>query len=209
MAHARKYFAVAVGRHVGIVETWQECTAWVQDYPGARYKTFTSLAQAQAYLRDQSYIFPSKRKHEVDFTDGQMPALSQLTYLYSDGACEIRRDGVGYTLKDSANHVIHRHHSANPFATHNESEYQALISGLKECQTRNLRCVIALLDSKLVVEQTNSRWQARDVRMRQFQEEVEKLRPWFRYLHIDHVDNSTNLTMTAPQKRTRWNITYF
>ncbi|KAF5368515.1 hypothetical protein D9758_002392 [Tetrapyrgos nigripes] len=43
------FYAVSVGRVPGIYETWDECTAQVKGYPGARYKLFRKLEEAKAW----------------------------------------------------------------------------------------------------------------------------------------------------------------
>ena len=47
---AQKYYAVKVGMTTGIFETWEDCKASVDGYPGALYKSFKSLSDAYAYL---------------------------------------------------------------------------------------------------------------------------------------------------------------
>lgn len=47
---AKKFYAVKVGRLNGIFETWEECKASVDGYPGALYKGFTNLSDAYIYL---------------------------------------------------------------------------------------------------------------------------------------------------------------
>ena len=37
-----KIYVVYVGRQPGLYETWDECRAEVEGYPGARYKSFYS-----------------------------------------------------------------------------------------------------------------------------------------------------------------------
>ena len=51
---AKKIYAVKVGRTNGIFETWDECKASVNGYPGALYKSFTNMADAYAYLNLES-----------------------------------------------------------------------------------------------------------------------------------------------------------
>ena len=46
----KKYYAVKAGRETGIFTTWDACKAQVQGYSGAVYKSFATLAEAQAYL---------------------------------------------------------------------------------------------------------------------------------------------------------------
>ena len=54
MAGKRKHYAVARGRSVpAIYETWDECSAQVTGFPGARYKSFKTRAEAQDFLVNQ------------------------------------------------------------------------------------------------------------------------------------------------------------
>lgn len=46
-----KFYVVWKGRRTGIFNTWDECSAQVNGYPGAQYKSFDSLPAAQAALR--------------------------------------------------------------------------------------------------------------------------------------------------------------
>ena len=47
---AQKYYAVKVGMTTGIFNTWEECKASVDGYPGALYKSFKNLSDAYAYM---------------------------------------------------------------------------------------------------------------------------------------------------------------
>lgn len=47
---ANKFYAVKVGKVTGIFETWDECKASVDGYPGALYKSFKSLSDAYTYM---------------------------------------------------------------------------------------------------------------------------------------------------------------
>ncbi len=47
---ASKYYAVKVGRNIGIFGTWDECKAQVDGFPGAIYKSFSTLNEAKAFI---------------------------------------------------------------------------------------------------------------------------------------------------------------
>lgn len=47
---AKKYYAVRVGKTPGIYLTWDDCKAMVDGFPGAIYKSFTSVADAEAFI---------------------------------------------------------------------------------------------------------------------------------------------------------------
>ncbi len=42
----KNIYAVAVGRNVGIYETWQDCQQNIKGFPNAKYKGFTKLDYA-------------------------------------------------------------------------------------------------------------------------------------------------------------------
>ena len=46
----KKYYAVKKGKKTGIFRTWDECKASVDGCPGAEYKGFAQLAEAESYL---------------------------------------------------------------------------------------------------------------------------------------------------------------
>lgn len=50
MAIKKKYYGVKVGRVPGVYQTWDECKKQVIGHPGALYKGFASLQEAQEYV---------------------------------------------------------------------------------------------------------------------------------------------------------------
>lgn len=52
---AGKYYAVRVGLTPGIYNTWAECEKMVHGFPGAIYKSFKTLEEAQEFLQSGSY----------------------------------------------------------------------------------------------------------------------------------------------------------
>ena len=51
-----KYYAIAKGRKVGIFKTWSETESLVKGYPGAKYKSFKTLLDAQQYLKSSNNL---------------------------------------------------------------------------------------------------------------------------------------------------------
>ncbi|ORC84866.1 putative ribonuclease H1 [Trypanosoma theileri] len=52
----QKYYAVAVGRTVGIFNTWGECEAQVSGFPHARFKSFSTEEDAQKFMDENKGI---------------------------------------------------------------------------------------------------------------------------------------------------------
>ena len=49
-----KYYAVRVGKEPGIYYSWSECLDQVRGFPKAAFKSFTTLTDAEAFLKDDS-----------------------------------------------------------------------------------------------------------------------------------------------------------
>ena len=47
---AKKVYAVARGRAVGIFTSWSECEKQVKGFAGARFQSFTDVSEALAWL---------------------------------------------------------------------------------------------------------------------------------------------------------------
>lgn len=50
----KKYYSVKAGRMPGIYETWEKCREQVIGYPGAEYKKFSTLEEAEEFLGRKS-----------------------------------------------------------------------------------------------------------------------------------------------------------
>ena len=81
---AKKYYAVRVGKTPGIYMNWDDCKSMVDGYPGAKYKSFTSLADAEAFI------------------EGVAPVQSQLSETIGDTSVESNRDDEVYAFVDGS-----------------------------------------------------------------------------------------------------------
>lgn len=50
----KKYYAVKEGKTPGIYSTWDECKAQVDNFSGAKHKSFPSLAEAEQYMSNDT-----------------------------------------------------------------------------------------------------------------------------------------------------------
>ncbi|CAG8848891.1 16774_t:CDS:2, partial [Gigaspora margarita] len=49
------YYAVQIGRKLGIYMNWEECKEQIHRYPGALYKKFYTKRQAEDYINEENY----------------------------------------------------------------------------------------------------------------------------------------------------------
>lgn len=105
---AKKYYAVKVGKVPGIYFTWDACKAMVDGYPGAKYKSFPSLAEAEAFIQSAENtkcaieILSEKESQTVQayaFVDG---SYNIATRVYGYGGFLVAK-GQKYVLQGNGN----------------------------------------------------------------------------------------------------------
>lgn len=97
---AKKYYAVRVGKTPGIYLSWDDCKAMVDGYPGAKYKSFTSIAEAEAFLDGDIQKKPKADGEDADkmdnyaFVDGSYNSVTK-TYGYG-----------GFVVANGQKHIL-------------------------------------------------------------------------------------------------------
>ncbi len=81
---AKKYYAVQIGKVPGIYFTWDDCKAMVDGYSGAKYKSFTSLTEAEAFVKGNE----SNANKKMEIEAGN--------YAFVDGSYNIATGVYGY-----------------------------------------------------------------------------------------------------------------
>ena len=93
----KKIYAVRKGKTTGIFYSWDECSASVNGYPGAEYKSFTTKEEANSYLGNSA---PSSTESTLTaYVDGSFdPSIGKYAFgcilLTPDGEI-IRESGNG------------------------------------------------------------------------------------------------------------------
>jgi ribonuclease HI len=128
MAKKKKYYVVWEGMTPGIYDSWVQCQLQIKGYPGAKYKSFTSLAEAEEAFKGAYFFSPKKKKRS--------PAIAllkdkiNLKSICVDAACSGNPGMLEYRGVNTANSdEIFR---MGPFqgGTNNIGEFLALVHGL-------------------------------------------------------------------------------
>lgn len=90
---AKKYYAVRVGKTPGIYLSWDDCKAMVDGYPGAKYKSFTNIAEAEAFLEGVAYTSNAK---EDKMTLSSQGDEEKGAYAFVDGSYNVATGVYGY-----------------------------------------------------------------------------------------------------------------
>lgn len=105
---AKKYYAVKVGKVPGIYTTWTECKAMVDGFPGATYKGFETLAEAQQFAGtaeavEQRIPAAADTAHKADMDVALKP------YAFVDGSYNAATKVYGYggfLVVDGEKHML-------------------------------------------------------------------------------------------------------
>ena len=101
---AKKYYAVRVGKVPGVYFSWEDCKEMVEEYPGAKYKGFSSIEEAEAFVKGEAAPKNREQKPETlsepyAFVDGSF-CLETRTYGYGGF---LVAEGEQYVLQGSGN----------------------------------------------------------------------------------------------------------
>uniref|UniRef100_A0A5B7BB47 Reverse transcriptase domain-containing protein n=1 Tax=Davidia involucrata TaxID=16924 RepID=A0A5B7BB47_DAVIN len=124
---------------------------------------------------------------------GEAPEKELFWILHSDGASNLKGSGAGITLQNPEGSVIERAIAFGFKASNNEAEYEALIIGLQMAQLCGVERLKAYSDSQLVVSQVTQEYEARDSRMYQYTEVVNRLRKGFLDFSISRIARTENI----------------
>lgn len=97
---SNKYYAIREGHKSGIYRTWDEAKAQIFKYSGATYKSFKTLAEAEAFMNNKNTA-TFDANHQTDegtviaYVDG---SFDKRTERYSFGAALIQNNEVIHTL---------------------------------------------------------------------------------------------------------------
>ncbi len=97
---AKKYYVVKKGITPGIYLTWDDCKKMVDGYPGAVYKGFATLAEAEAFLNGSAGVAVPVSNAEtkkagmksVSMVEEELPAV----YAFVDGSFNPVTNVYGY-----------------------------------------------------------------------------------------------------------------
>ncbi len=151
MAKKKKYYVVWEGNNTGIFNTWTECQLQIKGYPNARYKSFTSLAEAEdAYGGNASDHIGQGTKKKSFISEEAREAIVWKS-IAVDAACSGNPGDMEYRGVDTASQdEIFRQ---GPFkrGTNNIGEFLALVHGLAYLQKTGQLDLPIYSDSRIAI----------------------------------------------------------
>ena len=95
-----KYYAVKKGRKPGVYQSWAECKAMVDGFPGAVYKSFKTREEAVAFAKAATYTGADAAPKMQNAMKKTMQQDNVATHVYGYGGFLIH-DGIKEVLQGS------------------------------------------------------------------------------------------------------------
>jgi ribonuclease HI len=95
---AKKYYVVWSGRRTGVFDDWETTRQLVDGHPGARYKSFPTLVEAQSAFRAGATALPRRKAAKRVGAGEDLSAEKDEktdTVIFCDGACEPNPGNAG------------------------------------------------------------------------------------------------------------------
>ncbi|MEO8016912.1 MAG: ribonuclease H family protein [Pseudomonadota bacterium] len=133
---AKKFYVVWRGEKTGVFDDWPTTHALVDGFPGAQYKSFPTLGEAEVAFRGgapaRSSAVRGASKPRVVRTDHADAVAAFDTVIFCDGACEPNpgKAGSGMAVYRAGALASLWYGAYNPNGTNNTAELNALLHAL-------------------------------------------------------------------------------
>jgi ribonuclease HI len=137
---AKKFYVVWRGVKTGVFSDWPTTLALVDGFPGAQYKSFPTLSEAEVAFRRGApprAVAPGGSKPRVARTDHADAVSAFDTVIFCDGACEPNpgKAGSGMAVYRAGELASLWYGAYNPAGTNNTAELSALLQALLLAKT--------------------------------------------------------------------------
>ena len=161
----KKFYVVWKGHQTGIFASWDECSAQVNGFPGAEYKSFATRSEARnAFQRAYSdYVTATphrrrERKSSSHLSEDQLRRIGQpIAESYSvDAACSGNPGALEYRGVHTSTRQEFFRQGPYQDGTNNIGEFLAIIHALALCQRDKITAPI-YSDSKIAINWVESK----------------------------------------------------
>lgn len=163
---AKKYYVVWQGREPGIFSDWISCKKQIDKFAGARYKSFMTLAEAEAAFHGgkptagRPAAAPVKKRASNQtvktYDAAEIAAMKIDTKIFTDGGCEPNPGKAGSGIAIYRNNQVAElwYGLFNSKGTNNTAELNALHQALimARGEIRSDRSVVIFCDSKYAIQ---------------------------------------------------------
>lgn len=152
----KKFYAVAAGRKCGIFSDWPTAERQVKGYGGAKYKSFSTEAEAREWLKNPVYQARSRAVKKQEPPAQPEPDPSTIV-VYTDGGAINNPGPGGYGIVIDAGTDRLELSGGYRLTTNNRMEMMAAIVALRELRGSS-RQVLLYSDSSYLVNGIEKGW---------------------------------------------------
>lgn len=166
---AKKYYAVKIGKTPGVYNTWNECKIQVDGFPGAAYKSFSTLEAAREYISIENNFeksVPDNLNEAIAYVDG---SYSKELLKYSYG-CVIQYNNKRIELSGSDNNP--KYIEMNNVA----GEILGSINAIKWAIENGVESINIFHDYEGISKWANGDWKANKLGTKEYQEYIKDSR---------------------------------
>lgn len=157
---SKKYYAIVSGRVPGIYDNWPAAQAQVTGYPGAKFKGFSTRAEAEGWMKNplysQSAAGEKKSTKPRPASFDTTPKSGEVS-IYTDGGARYNPGPGGYGIVQIYNGEKKELSGGYQLTTNNRMELMGCIVALRELEYRD-KPVTLYSDSSYVVNGIVKGW---------------------------------------------------
>ena len=112
--------------------------------------------------------------------------------MFFDGASTQASAGASVVLISPSKETIHLSYKLDFKTTNNIAEYEALLLGVKAAKEMGIMCLKIFGDADLIIQQVNNTFQANNVTLKAYIDEVWKLKDSFMFFELSYVPRAMN-----------------
>ncbi len=158
-----KYYAVQQGHNPGVYLNWGACEAQVKGYPGAKYKSFPTREEAEAFVG-------GRVSDESGHTLPDPPDDSSLVHIWVDGSCIVKEEGEfqlgwAYLIVRTGQEVHRASGNDIPLEAHRHrnvaGEIMAVLKAIAWCQEQNISAAKIYFDYQGLESWADGSWKTK------------------------------------------------
>ena len=112
--------------------------------------------------------------------------------MFFYGASTQASGGAGIVLISPSKETIHLSYKLDFKTTNNIEKYEVLLLGVKATKDMGIMCLKIFGDADLIIQQVNNTFQAKNVRLKAYRDEVWKLRDSFMFFELSYIPRAMN-----------------
>ena len=112
--------------------------------------------------------------------------------MFFDGASTQDLADPGIVLISPSKETLHLSYKFDFKTTKDIVEYEALLLGVKAANEMEIMCLKIFGDAYIIIQQVNNTFQAKNVRLKAYKDEVWKIRDSFMFFELSYIPRAMN-----------------